>query len=172
MVTHDGDTPAGRMGPADPLRQLLAVLPPEQRDAAAAAVISYRRAPGDDAGAAQAVAAAMRWSGQTAAAFIAQHGEPLRAAAAAWLDGARAAGVDPGEYAGLQARKADPTAEVTNRMAAFFQDIAARLPAGKTVGDVFSAADLEALVQKHGLTIGPDGQPALAEGAADTARDS
>jgi hypothetical protein len=66
------------------------------------------------------------------------------------------------QRAALGAMKAARDADRSERTAAFFADLAGRLPAGAAMGE----DELRRLLHEHGLTLGPDGKPAIAEDAA------
>lgn len=134
-----------------------------------ATLASYVAHPGDDAGAVRAVVSETGWPQTQAERLIEQTREELGRLAAVAREGlqeeARAVGVDIQQVAGLKAVKAKRSADLNTRIAALFKELRGLVPDNKTVGESVTPEELERLALKHGLTIGPDGQPALAEDA-------
>ena len=61
----------------------------------------------------------------------------------------------------LNAKRAELLAQ---RVAALKQEVTGQLPDDTTtVGEAFAPEQLVGLLHKHGLTLGPDGQPVLLE---------
>ena len=114
----------------------------------------------------QQVAAALGWSAAVVDAFLDCYGEALPVEGVRPTDAARRHGVSRTELVRLLALKAEREAALGGRLAAFVRAVSALVPEGKTVGEALSTAHLDALARDHGLTIGPDGQPALAADAA------
>ncbi len=135
-----------------------------------AALFSYVAGPGDDAAAVRAVVSETGWPQERAERLIEQTREELSRMAATMRDGlqeeARAVGVDIQQMVGLMAVKAERSADLNTRVAAFSKELRDLVPDDKTVGESVTPEEIERLARKHGLTIGPDGQPALAEDAS------
>lgn len=134
--------------------------------AVTAALASYVAAP-DDAAAARAVAAEVGWAPDRAERLIASMREQLARHAAtvraALQAEAAATGVDLRQMADLRALKAGRTARVTTRAAAYFGDLARRVPPGTPVAAVLPPEALGRLAREYGLTLSPTGELGLAE---------
>jgi hypothetical protein len=135
-----------------------------------AALASYVATPDDEAAAARAVAAAVGWAPDRAERLIASMREQLAHQAgvvrAALQAEAAAAGVDLRQLADLKALKAGCAARVTNRAAPFLRELARRVPPGKRADEVLTPEALDRLAREYGLTLGPAGEPGLAEDAS------